>query len=52
MRPTILLYRQKIKVQKYLEFSAIVNEDKNYIINGDNIPTDIQLLINYHIEKQ
>ena len=48
-RPIILLYRQKVKTQKYIEYSAIVNPTKGFIVN--EIPKDIETIIDYHLQK-
>lgn len=50
-RPIIILYRQKTKAHKYIEYSCIVNESKEFFIKEGNIPADIELLIEHHINK-
>lgn len=50
-RPLIILYRQKTKAYKYIEYSAILNEQKEFFIKEGKIPKDIETLIDYHMSK-
>lgn len=50
-RPIIILYRQKTKAHKYIEYSAILNDNKEFFIKEGKIPKDIEILIDYHISK-
>lgn len=51
-RPVILLYRQKTKAHKYIEYSAIVDENNQFFIKEGKIPKDIETLMDYHISKE
>lgn len=49
-RPCIILYRSE--TSKCIEFSAIVNENKEFMVKGADLPDDINKLFIYHINHK
>jgi len=50
-RPLIILYKQKTKLQKYTQYSAIVNANIGFFIKSGDVPRDIETIIDYHLDK-
>lgn len=48
-RPCLILYRMALPAIKHLEFAVIVNEAMMSLINGSELPPEIEKLIKYHI---